>query len=301
VRLKPADDRTDAVALTGALYQPRETSHTPSQAQWGVLILDEVDKLRRRDTQGVDVGGEGAQRSLLSLLDGGSVQMEWPPTGPRESRTWCPFPCGRLMIILAGAFSGLADVVVGRIGRKRRIGFGGGSELASRGDYELLQQVTPGDLVTFGMIPEFAARLNIVVMHDLSRDALREILLNAKEGPFAVQQRMAQRERFRLKLTDELVDAVVDEAMAQGLGARSLHARLAEITRMAFYEMPSKINPLDNGTFTVELGMEALVDGRYELTYRRHKRSAAEQRKLVKDVRRRPCGTGDDAAEAASG
>lgn len=245
----------------------------PAAARWGLLFLDEVDKLRSNDTAGADVGGQGAQRSLLSLLDGGTVQVEWPPNGPREARSWQAFGCGNLMVILAGAFAGLEDIIAKRVGGKRRIGFAVGGDGQERTRYELLQQVTSEDLIQFGMIPEIVGRLNIVVMRDLSREALREILTKAPDGPLAVQQRMAARERFKLKLSDELVDAVVDEAMARGLGARPLHARLTEITRRAFYEMPSNINPLDKGSHTVELGLEALVDGSYKVAYRREKRT----------------------------
>lgn len=245
----------------------------PAAARWGLLFLDEVDKLRSNDTAGADVGGQGAQRSLLSLLDGGTVQVEWPPNGPREARSWQAFGCGNLMVILAGAFAGLEDIIAKRVGGKCRIGFAVGGAGQGRDRHELLQQVTSEDLIQYGLIPEIVGRLNVVVMRDLSREALREILTKAPDGPLAVQQRMAQRERFRLKLTDGLVDAMVDEAMLRGLGARPLHARLTEITRRAFYEMPSNINPLDKGSHTVELGLEALVDGSYKVAYRREKRT----------------------------
>ena len=74
------------------------------------MCLDEFDKVRRRGAPGgLDVSGEGVQRSLLSLLDGGTVQFEWPPAGSRESRAWFPFTCGNPMLILAGACEGLDE------------------------------------------------------------------------------------------------------------------------------------------------------------------------------------------------
>lgn len=243
-------------------------------ARWGVLFLDEVDKLRSRDTTGVDVGGQGAQRSLLALLDGGQVQVEWPPTGPREARSWCPFSCANLMVVLAGAFSGLEDIIAKRIGPgKQRIGFGTGGEGHKPERHELLRQVTSEDLIQFGMIPEVVGRLNVVAMRDLSREALTQILTKAPDGPLAVQQKMAQREGFKLKLTNALVDAIVDEALTQGLGARPLHAMLTKACRRPFYEVPTRINPLAGGSYTVTLGRDVLIDGSYEFSHRRATRS----------------------------
>jgi ATP-dependent Clp protease ATP-binding subunit ClpX len=270
----------------------------PAPARWGLLFLDEFDKLRSNDTTGADVGGQGAQRSLLNLLDGGTIQLEWPPTGPREARSWQSFSTANLMIILAGAFSGLSDIIARRIGRERRIGFGVRRDTQSD-SHQLLQQVTSEDLIAYGLIPEIVGRLNVVVMRDLSREALKEILIKAPDGPLAVQQRMAQREKFRLKLTAELVDVIVDEAMAQGLGARSLHAMLTRACQRVFFEVPSQINQFDDGTHTVTLGPEALVDGSYELHYRRRQPLEAEQRKLVEDVRQRLSKTGESRAGGA--
>lgn len=242
-------------------------------ARHGLLFLDEVDKLRSRETVGVDVGGQGAQRCLLALLDGGQVEVEWPPTGPRDGRVWYPFSCARLLIVLAGAFAGLDEIIARRVGGKRRIGFGGAERREPCEQYDLLSQVTPEDLTAYGMIPELVGRLNLVVMRDLSREALRDVLLKSPDGPLSVQQRIAEREGYRLRLDETLVEAILDQAISQRLGARPLHAALAKACQRAAYEVPSRINALADGTYTVTLSVEALVDGSYELSHRRSRRS----------------------------
>ncbi|MEN6546539.1 MAG: AAA family ATPase, partial [Armatimonadia bacterium] len=246
-------------------------------ARHGLLFLDEVDKLRSRETVGVDVGGQGAQRCLLALLDGGQVEIEWPPTGPRDGRAWHPFSCARLLTILAGAFAGLDEIIAKRVGGKRRLGFAAGQTCEPVARHDLLCQVTAEDLIAYGMIPDLVGRLNIVVMRELPREALRDILVKAPDGPLAIQQRMASREGYHLKLTDDLVEAIVDRAVTQGLGARPLHAMLSQACRSAAYEVPSRINPLADGRYTVELGVGALLDGAYQLSHRRARRSAGSQ------------------------
>jgi len=270
-------------------------------ARHGLLFLDEVDKLRSRETVGVDVGGQGAQRCLLALLDGGQVEIEWPPTGPRDGRAWHPFSCARLLTILAGAFAGLDEVIAKRVGAKRRLGFAAGGRREPAARHDLLCQASEEDLIEYGMIPELSARMNLVVMRDLSREALRDILVKSPDGPLAVQQRMAEREGYHLKLKDDLVEAIVDRAMAQGLGARPLHALLAQACRRASYEVPSRLNPLAEGKYTVELGVEALVDGSYDLSFRRRsKRGSGRPSDNAKGVASAPAmsasGTGETAA-----
>lgn len=270
-------------------------------ARHGLLFLDEVDKLRSRETVGVDVGGQGAQRCLLALLDGGQVEIEWPPTRPRDGRAWHPFSCARLLTILAGAFAGLDEIIAKRVGAKRRLGFAadGTREPAARQD--LLCRVTEDDLIEYGMIPELSARLNLVVMRDLSGDALRDILLKSADGPLAVQQRMAEREGYHLRLKDDLVEAMVESAMARGLGARPLHAMLAQACRRAAYEVPSRVNALAEGRYTVELGVEALVDGSYGLSFRRRsKRVAAKSAGDAESDEGAPAGPAVDLGETVA-
>lgn len=261
-------------------------------ARWGVLFLDEFDKLRSRDTAGPDVGGGQAQMALLGLLDGTHVELEWPP-GPREARSWYSFSTANLMVLLAGAFSGLDEIIAKRIGGRQAIGFGAGRtrrEALSR--HEILRQVAAEDLICYGIIPEVVGRLNIVVMDALPREALRDILLTARDGPLAIQQRIASREGYFLKLKDDLVDAIVDRAMAQGLGARPLHPLLAQACRRASYEVPSRLNPLAEGKYTVTLGIEALVDGSYQLS---HRGSRQRNRTNLPPPRHRPDDQPDDA------
>ena len=238
-------------------------------ARWGLVVLDEVDKLRRRTASGsLDIGGEGAQRSLLALLDGGVIQVEWPPLGPREARTWRPFGCERLMILMAGAFSGLDDIVRRRLGMTRRkIGFAGPATKTDDVEtFDILSQALPEDLIAHGMMPELVGRIGeIVPLRPLGREDLRRILIEAPDGPLALLQEAARRERFEFVLHDDLVDAIVEEASSRGLGARGLHSILSRITRRAMFEIPSDVSRFSEKRNRAELGVDAVRDGSYEL------------------------------------
>ena len=281
----------DASSQSATGYVGRSVSDTLAQlviradgeiglGRWGIVALDEFDKLRRRTTGGgLDVSGEGVQRCMLCLLDGGTVQVEWPPSGSRSGRQWFPFAASNLMVILAGAFEGLDEVVASRLGvRKGRMGFGATNVGGGGQDRQhMLSQVTPEDLVAYGFLPEVVGRIrDVVVMRELTQDDLRRILMEAPDGPLVAQQRIAGREGFRFSLTDDLADAIVAEAMSRGLGARSLHTILARVTHRALFEVPAKTYPPRATLRTVELGVAALHDGTYSLLPTRKRRSRSD-------------------------
>lgn len=266
----------DASSLTETGYVGRDTSDIaravalkaggyPPLSSTALLFLDEVDKLRfRPDGNGKDVTGEGVQRSLLALLDGAEVRFA---SDGRQRNRDVALATNCLFVTLAGAFSGLEQIIARRLGQKRTtIGFGREPidyEQAQR-QSDLLQEVLPEDLVEYGFMPELVGRLrDIVALRPLSAETMRGILLHPERGPLAIHQRTAISEGFSLELTDELVDSIVASALASGQGARALKRILAQVTRRALFEMPGRA--CGRGETLVRLGLGALEDGSYEV------------------------------------
>jgi len=198
----------------------------PKKAERGMVFLDEVDKIRRGEGGGRDVSGEGVQNALLTYLDGRR-------TSGLEGREFAEIDTGRLLFVCTGAFVGLETIVERRLGTGRhRIGFHPRpqetpAEYPDQPVYEALCQAGTGDLVEFGMIPEFIGRFATVsVLHELSRGALRSILTTEMEhSALARQMRLAALHGIRLLFEDEALEALADEASALKTGARGL-ARL---------------------------------------------------------------------------
>lgn len=204
------------------------------KAKFGVLYLDEADKLARREAVSVtrDVSGEGVQDGLLTMLEGCEVSV--PPGGGRKhpQNEMIKLDTTNILFILGGAFVGLEDIVAERLeGEGNGIGFG--ANVLSREEREalrtdLLAQVIPQDLIKFGLKPEFVGRLPIrTAVRKLTVDQLTRVLYAPVDSILAQKVAMLAPE-IDLRFTKESLTAIAEEAAKLGTGARALDSIVEE-------------------------------------------------------------------------
>jgi ATP-dependent Clp protease ATP-binding subunit ClpX len=216
-------------------------------AEWGIVYLDEVDKLSRssESSHGTrDVSGEGVQQALLKLVEGSQVRLTDKSQRKGEAET-TSISTRNILFIAGGAFAGLETVLERRLQPERNsIGFNAQvvkTEKASKAN--ILVHVRPDDLKRFGLIPEFIGRFPVIAnLDELDEEALVKILTEPKNALIRQYQRLFRFDDAELDFTDEALLAIARRALERGTGARGLRGELETLLRKTMFDLPTLEN-----------------------------------------------------------
>jgi endopeptidase Clp ATP-binding regulatory subunit ClpX len=235
----------------------RRTGGDVSQAEHGIIYLDEIDKIAGRDSGGRDVSGKGVQTNLLKLMEDadvavvspndimGQVQAVMPRPGQPPRTQGETINTRHILFIVSGAFAGLPAIIRSRLAASA-------ATIPTGGDEALMDLAMTADFVNFGFEPEFIGRLPVrVACQPLAEKDLFDVMRRSESSLLRQYERAFKAYGITVKWRTDGLRRIARLAATEGTGARGLMTVCERVLRDFKFELPS--STVDEFAVTKEL------------------------------------------------
>jgi ATP-dependent Clp protease ATP-binding subunit ClpX len=236
-----------ARSVIGHVPTPAELKSTMERA---TVCVDEIDKMSSILGGKPNPIGVALQQGLLTLMEGAVIPIRTHALVDGEEKpVTIEIDTVGMMFICGGAFEGLYDQVFTRVTNP-----GSGESLKSvavrtadgqvtiETRFSLADYFKIEDLFAYGMVPQFIARFdNVVLLADLGVESLKQILLASLDSPFVRSRNYLQVMGIDLELEDVAASIIAEQARKHSrTGARALRTIFSKIAN------PIEFDPLSS-------------------------------------------------------
>ena len=221
------------------------------KAEHCIIYLDEFDKIARKSGANnsitADPGHEGVQQALLKMLEGSVVEFTARGQRKHPEAPTIKVDTKNILFIVGGAFVGIEKIIAKRL-KKGNVAMGFGADVRGKDlekEYDaLIHQVTPEDLMEYGIIPEIIGRLPVIcTLETLDENALLRILTEPINAPVRQYQQLLAMDGVELVFTEDALRAVAKKAIERKTGARSLRGIIEEVMLDVMFDIPRETAP----------------------------------------------------------
>jgi ATP-dependent Clp protease ATP-binding subunit ClpX len=252
-----------ARVIAGARPSHRKLKEAMERA---TVCVDEIDKMSTLLGGRPNPIGVVLQQGLLTLMEGETVAHRlraWDGDVEREETV--TIDTRKMMFVCGGAFEGLYDQVYNRVskaGSSERLkteaikSADGTVRLETR--FSLADYLKMKDLFDYGMVPQFMARFDkVVVLNDLGTPVLKEILLHAVDSPLVRMRRYFESLGVELEIEDLAAGLIAEKAAQENrTGARALRDVFSEVANPIEYDPFEHVAGGDGGRAVVHIDAE---------------------------------------------
>ncbi len=244
----------DATTLTEAGYVGEdvenillrlvESAGDPKRAAEGIIIIDEIDKIKKTEGHTKDVGGEAVQQALLKLT-GGKV----PISLKLRSGAQISFNPERVLFIFLGVFPGIDKIAEKRV-KGVKFAFKDTLQLSHNKENNESLDIISDDLVEFGLTSEFAGRCATILQTEpMTKENLVNILNSNSSNSLIVQiKKYFANYNHKFIITEDAKQNIAIMTLKNKTGARGLNAVIMSICTDYLFDIPN-MNPC---SFTID-------------------------------------------------